>query len=72
MINREATWSMGESVLVYNPTTNIDVEWSFGESTALDEWVWREWFRVKKVMGVSISRKKINGITVKKIGGISI
>lgn len=30
------TWSMGESVLVYNPTANIDATWSMGESFILD------------------------------------
>jgi len=31
-----ATWSMGESVLIYNPTSGIDATWSMGESFILD------------------------------------
>lgn len=31
-----STWSMGESVLVYNPTSGIDAIWSMGESLILD------------------------------------
>lgn len=35
--DKTATWSEGESVLWYNPTTGLDHMYFFGESAFLDE-----------------------------------
>ena len=36
MADKTATWSLGESVLWYNPTSGTDTHWSLGESSLLD------------------------------------
>jgi len=37
--DKTGTWSIGESVLWYTPTSNLDPTWSLGESIILDEYV---------------------------------
>jgi hypothetical protein len=39
MADKTATWSLGESVLWYDPTSGIDAHWSLGESALLDVYV---------------------------------
>jgi len=36
--DKTGTWSIGESVLWYTPTSNLDPTWSLGESIVLDEY----------------------------------
>ena len=37
--DKEATWSLGESILWYSPNTTLDATWSLGESRLVDEYV---------------------------------
>jgi hypothetical protein len=37
--DKTGTWSLGESVLWYSPTSGLDASWSLGESAFLDEYV---------------------------------
>jgi hypothetical protein len=39
MADRDPVWSLGESQLLYSPTTGLDAAWSLGESLLLDEYV---------------------------------
>jgi hypothetical protein len=36
--NQTGTWSLGESVLWYTPTSGLDATWSLGESAIWDEY----------------------------------
>jgi hypothetical protein len=36
--DKTGTWSLGESVLWYTPTSSLDVTWSQGESYLEDEY----------------------------------
>lgn len=74
--DRTGTWSKGESVLWYSPTTSLDNIWSYGENAFLDELEagpsgpsFKTWHgivkaSVKTINSVSItSIKTINGLT---------
>lgn len=37
--DKEAIWSLGESVLWYSPNATLDATWSLGESRLVDEYV---------------------------------
>jgi len=37
MTDKKGTWSLGESVIWYSPSANLDATWSLGESILLDE-----------------------------------
>lgn len=39
MADRDPVWSLGESQLLYSPTTGIDAAWALGESFVFDEYV---------------------------------
>jgi len=39
MADRDPKWSLGESQLLYSPTTGLDATWSFGESFVFDEYL---------------------------------
>jgi hypothetical protein len=37
-VDKTGTWSFGESVLWFTPTSWLDAYWSFGESIIFDEY----------------------------------
>jgi hypothetical protein len=39
MADKDPVWSLGESQLLYSPTTGLDTEWSLGESLIFDEYI---------------------------------
>ena len=38
MADRDPIWSLGESSMLYSPTSGLDADWSLGESFILDEY----------------------------------
>jgi hypothetical protein len=38
MADRDPVWSLGESSLLYSPTSDLDMTWSLGESWSLDQY----------------------------------
>ena len=38
MADKDPVWSLGESQLLYSPTTGLDPTWSLGDSWVLDEY----------------------------------